>query len=56
MISTTPTFQRLVGLIGRALELADELSAAEIRGLIGARTCAAFGISTHEEQESSLAA
>ena len=56
VISTTPTFQRLVGLLSRALELADELDAAEIRALIGDKTCAAFGISTHEEQESSLAA
>jgi hypothetical protein len=55
-ISIAPAFQRIVGLISRALELADELSAADIRELIGARTCAAYGISTHEEQEPSRAA
>jgi hypothetical protein len=44
VIATTPTFHRLVGLIGRALELADQLTADDIRHLIGARTCAAYGI------------
>jgi hypothetical protein len=43
-ISITRTFQRLGGLIGRALELADELSAGDLRALIGSRTCRAYGI------------
>jgi hypothetical protein len=52
LIATSPTFQRLVRLLSRALELVDELSADEIRDLIGPRTCATFGLSTHDEEQS----
>jgi hypothetical protein len=44
VISTTPTFRRLVALLSRALELADEVSADDIRDLVGARTCATYGL------------
>jgi hypothetical protein len=48
---TTPAFNRLVRLVATALELADQLTAADIRDLIGSRTCAAYGIPTSEEQD-----
>jgi hypothetical protein len=50
VVSTTPTFRRLVGLIGRALELKDQLSTDDLRWLIGAKTLRQHGIPPQEQE------
>jgi hypothetical protein len=49
MLATSPEFLRLVELIARALELKDEMTADDLRWLLGEQTLRQHGLAKEQE-------
>ena len=54
-MARSPEFTELVGLVARALELKDELDAADLRWLLGKNRLQKYGIPTTEEENADAA-